>query len=289
MIRKVLVVYKRSIFEQFFKGSPLLKRRNSPAIARHLEKMLQAHQAHDRALQRVFQFLQEAGIPFEKADRKEKVRLKSFDVILTVGGDGTFLEVSHQVKDQIILGINSVPTHSVGRYCCTDVENLPRVFEKLRSNRLKIRMLPRLTLTINGKTAAGGILNDFLVAHVNPALMSRYVLKIGAREEEQRSSGIWISTPSGSSAAMKSAGGPVIPIGKKSIVYKPRELHQAFNRKFVLIGGVLKPGQSLRVTSLIQEGMIYGDGIRIMIPFPYGAVAQIGFSAHPLKTFQKNL
>lgn len=288
MIRKVLVVYKTSVFEKFFKGSSLLKKKNLPVIAGHLNRIYRAHEEHYRSLQKVFNLLKDLRIAFEKAERKDRVDLKPFDLILTVGGDGTFLEVSHQIKGQMILGINSVPKYSVGRYCCTDVQHFPLVFEKLLKNRLKITTLPRLGLSINGHIVAERILNDFLVAHVNPAMMSRYALKIGAKEEEQRSSGIWISTPSGSSGAMKSAGGPVIPIGKKSIIYWPRELHQASGRKCVLTGGILKPGRSLSVVSMMREGMIYGDGALSAALFPYGATAEIGFSAHPLKTFQKD-
>ena len=41
--------------------------------------------------------------------------LSAFDLVITVGGDGTFLEASHHIKANTpILGVNSDPQRSVG-------------------------------------------------------------------------------------------------------------------------------------------------------------------------------
>ena len=48
------------------------------------------------------------------------------------------------------------------------------------------------------KTVA--VINDVLIAHKNPAATSRYLLELNKTKEEQRSSGIWIATPMGSTA-----------------------------------------------------------------------------------------
>lgn len=287
-IRKILVVYKLSIFEKSFQGSSLLKKKNPPVIASHLKKIIQVHRHHYNSLKKVCDVLTRQGISFDMAERQNHINLKSYDLILTVGGDGTFMEVSHQVKDQIVLGINSAPGYSVGRYCCTDAEHFSDFFDRFLNGRLKFTALRRLRLKLNGRIVSDCILNDFLVAHVHPAVMSRYILKIGSRKEEQKSSGVWISTPTGSSAGIKSAGGPVISSAGKSMVYFPRELHQPLKGKYVFKGGVLKPGQSLQVMSMMKDGMIYGDGVQASVVFLYGSVADIEFSAHPLKTIQRD-
>lgn len=285
---KILVVYKRSIFEKNFQGTSFLRKKNLPVITGHLKKIRQAHQEHYQSFKDICDLFRSSGISFETAERKEKINFKRFDVIVTLGGDGTFMEVSHQIKDQLILGVNSAPNYSIGRYCCADAQNFPSVFKNMLEGRLKTRFLQRLQLRLDGKIVSDRILNDFLVAHANPSMMSRYLLKIGSKQEEQKSSGMWISTPSGSSGAIKSAGGRVISLKNKTMVYLPRELHQGLNREYILRGGVLRPGQSLQVTSMMKDGMIYGDGGLTAIPFPYGAAADISFSQHPLKTFQRD-
>lgn len=286
-IRKILVVYKHSIFEKNFKDSVLLKKKNPPVIAAHLQKMFRAHRDHYDSLKKVRFALDQCGIPYVLAGRKDKINFKSFDLVLTVGGDGTFMEVSRQVGDQIVLGINSAPVYSIGRYCRCDALDFPDVFDRLLSGHLKSGFLPRLQLKLDGKIILDYVLNDLLVAHANPAMMSRYGLEIGAKKEEQKSSGVWIATPSGSTGAVKSAGGKVISSRGKKMVYCPRELHQGLNRKYSLKGGVLKTGQSLTVVSMMKNGKIYGDGGLVSAGFPYGSVAEIAFSAHPLKTIQK--
>ena len=51
------------------------------------------------------------------------------------------------------------------------------------------------------------ILNDFLYANCTPAETTSYRISLGDQRERHKSSGIWIATAAGSTAAINAAGG----------------------------------------------------------------------------------
>jgi NAD+ kinase len=109
-------------------------------------------------------------------------------------------------------------------------------------------------------------MNDLLVSTLSPAGTSRYVLKVGSRIEEQISSGIWISTAAGSTAAIYSAGGRILPATSRKFQFVVRE---AYQKKFGLrrlLRGVLDSRQSLEVASHMKEGRIFIDGANLDVP-----------------------
>jgi len=68
-----------------------------------------------------------------------------------------------------------------------------------------------MQVTINDRLLPYYALNDLLVAHANPAAMTSYTLQLGTVSEPQRSSGLWIATAAGSTAAIRAAGGRMLP------------------------------------------------------------------------------
>ena len=145
-------------------------------------------------------------------------------------------------------------------------------------------MFQRLHLDIDKHHDTVDCLNDVLICHSNPAAMNRYVLKIGKVKEEQRSSGIWIAAPAGSSGAINSAGGKRIAHTVKKIQYMPRELYRGGKWKYRLTGGILSARRSITITSLMRQGKIYVDGTHLEIPFPLGVSIKVTLSSHPVKT-----
>lgn len=63
------------------------------------------------------------------------------DVIIPIGGDGTFLLASCKVRDdkKPVIGLNSDPTRSEGYLCLPKyyTKNLKEAFEKLQTVKLK--------------------------------------------------------------------------------------------------------------------------------------------------------
>ena len=143
--------------------------------------------------------------------------------------------------------------------------------------------VPRLEFWVNGVRNRWPILNDLLVCTASPAGTSRYLLKWGARSEEQMSSGVWISTAAGSTAAIFSAGGKAQPLTSRSFQFLVREPYQKKFGPRRLVKGVLGAGQKLEIISRMKEGRIFADGPNLVVPFRLGDRLQVKTSNKPLR------
>ena len=114
--------------------------------------------------------------------------------------------------------------------------------------------------------------------------MSRYRLTVNGIGEDQKSSGLWISTATGSSGAIWSAGGKLMAVESKKIQYLPRELFRWEKERYRLKGGIVDLEKPMVISSMMRDGVIYVDGAHFRIPFGFGNVAYISRSPQPLKT-----
>lgn len=77
------------------------------------------------------------------------------DLILPIGGDGTFLLASNMIfnKEKPIIGINSHPEKSEGFLMLPPkyTKSIPEVFEKLKAGHYKVLMRSRIRTTIKGR------------------------------------------------------------------------------------------------------------------------------------------
>jgi NAD+ kinase len=281
---KVLVVYKESAYSRFLaSGNALrnLKKGNYWKIIRV------SHERQKNTLQGVRQALKAEGLKFKWIKREQVHRLgqvdSRFGLVISVGGDGTLLDSSHHVGKTPILGVNSDPARSVARFSGCDLSTFPRVLKGYLDGKESPSSVPRLEFSVNGKKNKWLVLNDLLVATLSPGGTSRYVLKVGNRVEEQLSSGIWISTAAGSTAALYSAGGKVLPVLSKKIQFGVREAYQKKFGPRRLLKGVLNPGQKIEVTSQMKEGRIFVDGANLSVPFLLGDRLKIHLSSKPLR------
>lgn len=286
---RVLLVYKRSARAGNLERALALKpaSRANRFIRADIQRIRAAAEVHRRTLETVRRMLSKAGVRFKSANRVVFERPRySFDGVISVGGDGTFLEAARAVDREWILGVNSDPARSVGSFCLGGVEDLPGRIDRIRRGRAAFERLHRFTLEMDGKPLGVRVLNDVLITHAKPAAMSRYWLEVGKRREAQRSSGLWVSTAAGSTGAVRSAGGRVLPRGSARIQYRPRELYGGHRgpRRYRLTGGTLSLGTTLfRIGSLMKRGMICVDGEHWVAAFPYGSVLTLRPSAHLLR------
>ena len=121
--------------------------------------------------------------------------------MITVGGDGTLLSASHAVTRVPMLGVNSAPSHSVGFFCGAKRGQARPAILSAVSGDLHKMVLSRMSVRVNGKTITDRVLNEALYCHASPAATTRYILRLGDVEEEQKSSGFWIGPAAGSTAA----------------------------------------------------------------------------------------
>jgi len=279
----ILLFYKNSTYAGYF----LSDRRRLIQLKGMLnldeiKRFRSTHENHFESLSYVEAILKNRKLKFTKACRGTSFNYKNYDLIITVGGDGTFLEAARHLEGQTIWGVNSDPAWSIGRFCSGHPKNFETLLDRILSGHALIKKFHRLRLSLSGATAPMNVLNDILICHQNPAAMSRYYLTVGKTKEEQRSSGVWIATAAGSSGGIHSAGGKVLPQEARTFQYKPRELYRGRQAHYNLKGAVLKPAQKISLTSLMREGVVFVDGSHVCLPFSFAAEIHITHSPNPL-------
>jgi NAD+ kinase len=269
---RALLVYKKSMYQLY-----TVDRRVDAIdrlIAAHdpgVSALHAAHEAHSAALRTTDAALRAAGYEVSRTYRAGLDVVADFDLVVTVGGDGTLLNVSHHVGPDIpLLGVNSDPARSVGLLMAASANNVAATLDAIRSRRLRPYHVARLALDLNGERLPTLALNDALIAHSNPAATSRYLLTSGRQREKQKSSGIWIASAIGSSAALFSAGGTVQPIDDSRLQFVVREPYGG-GKPLSLRGGLLPRGCALIVHSAMRGGRIYLDGPHTWHDFGLGS------------------
>lgn len=286
MIKKpaILILVKRSSYDQYLLKDITKKGKGYSHLSnQEIKRYKRTHDQHYETLAYVERILKDKPCTFKRVYRGQKCNYEAFDLIITVGGDGTFLEASHHLKHQKILGVNSDPNWSVGRFCSATVKTAEAMIDRYLSEKNQILPLSRFALHLSYNKKPIIVLNDILLCHQNPAAMSRYIIATRSIREEQRSSGVWVSTPAGSSGAIHSAGAEIIPLSHDVHQYRPRELYQgAIKRNYQLKGGLIERGQKLSITSLMKEGCVYVDGSHVMYPLTLGDRITVTHTPHPL-------
>ena len=159
--------------------------------------------------------LEKKKIKYKTVDREKLTTISNVDLIISFGGDGTFLKTASAVMDSTpILGVDSNPGTRVGFYTRANINN----FKEKLGKKFRFVSLQRLRACINGKFIPKLALNEFLITTQEPYHTANYELE----GEKQQSSGILIGTGSGSTAWIKSAGGKKLPMGSKKFQYVVR-------------------------------------------------------------------
>ena len=186
---------------------------------------------------------------------------KGHDMILVIGGDGTFLRASHHNKMLPMFGINPKPKRKEGFYMQATIKNYLPKLKKVLDNGFKTTKYLRLLININGKNISKLALNDVFIGDVKPYNMFNYELKIGNKSEFQRGSGLIIGTPTGSHAWLKSAGAKVMKFDDKKFQYFARELYERrLTSNYKLKKGILSDKQTFELTCK-SPGILVIDSI----------------------------
>jgi len=130
------------------------------------------------------------------------------DLIIVFGGDGTLLGSARRyLKFNIpILGINM---GTVGFLTDIKIEDFESVIKDIIDGNCKIEERNLVSATFNNTTVYG--LNEIVIHSGAYTQLMRYRLSVNEKVVyEQRSDGLIIATPTGSTAYALSAGGPII-------------------------------------------------------------------------------
>ncbi len=240
---------------------------------------------HVRAVETVLRELCDLGISYRVVGRYDLGGLSRADLIVSVGGDGTFLAAAHRAGRTPLLGVNPNPKQSVGFFCIARAGSFSRILKEVISDWFAPTEVPLIETRVGPRRLPTLALNDVLFAGRSPAETVRYRLGVGGKVEGQKSSGVWIAAGPGSTAAIGSAGGRRQAITSRRLQYLVREPYPAPGGKYRHTKGILKEGESVSIRSSMGNGMLYIDGHRHSFKVPWKTKVVCRVSKKSLKIF----
>ncbi len=159
------------------------------------------------------------------------------DVVIAVGGDGTFLSAARAIveADIPLIGVN---LGRLGFLVDISPEQLSSKLDLILQGRYQKehRSLLRAKIIRDSQIIHEQTAVNEVVVHrwVTPSMIEIITTINGVYLNTQRSDGLIISTPTGSTAYSLSAGGPIIHPSLKALVLVPLNPHTLSNRPIVI-------------------------------------------------------
>lgn len=229
----------------------------------------------------------EAAATLERALRAEGIDVAaaadaaaSADLVVAVGGDGTFLRAAHVASmiDAPVVGVK------VGRLgFLTEVEPseaLSLIRDALQGGALVEERLAVVAEPVDGATfQPEWAMNEIMVEKRARHRLVRLRLEVdGAYVTTFSADGVIVATPTGSTAYSFSARGPIVDPSVPCIVVTPVAAHMVFDRSFVLAAHQMV---TLEVVGE-EPGLISADG-RGSQEVPVGIGVRIRASNRPAR------
>lgn len=256
MLKNIILVYKKNLDNHLFEKINLIKK----------------------------YFPESNFLALEYSSIKKEI-LKEAELVLTLGGDGTFVKAAHLIEDSFILGINSNPEKSEGALTSISINEIKKL-EKLKEKKFKTIERQRADIVLNKKILDERAINEVYIGVASQFHSSRYKIKFKHKEEEQRSSGIIVSTGTGSEAWFLSAGGKPFHYAEKKLRFIVREPY--FGKRVfkpTLIEGEILEGEELIIESTREHGGIIAINDSVY-SFNTGDYASIKLSEKPLRVIE---
>jgi NAD+ kinase len=164
------------------------------------------------------------------------------DLLITLGGDGTFLWGARLVAERgvPVLGIN---LGHMGFLTSITLNGIEEAMERLFQGEYVLDTRSTLDARVVGENGLERdrylALNDFVIHKGGMARVTRLDLLVGERDDLEEISrfngdGLVVSTPTGSTAYSLSAGGPIVAPGMECIIVTPICPHTLAVRPLVI-------------------------------------------------------
>jgi NAD+ kinase len=242
-IEKVVIVYR--------KDTPLAQNKAEELADWLIARDLQVYSHSAQMLQ-----LKSSGKKLPKVKMLAEV-----DLVLVLGGDGTYLEAVRMLENQEvpILGINM---GSLGFLTHVPVDKMYEEIEK--TLKLKMQMRPRAMLDVRVKSkgkivAQHRALNDIVIERGSNSHLTHFSVFVNEQLISSiKADGVIIATPTGSTAYNLAAGGPILHPETQSIVVTPICPHSLTHRPTILPDHV---GMSFKLNDPLKKAFLTVDGV----------------------------
>jgi len=247
-----------------------------------------AHFAADRLVG----WLEERGIDcrwFRDEDTADTPRVMAFadglDLIVSVGGDGTFLHAAH-VASRVTCPILGVKVGRLGFLTEVEPDEAPELLQRVLEGSAQIE--ERLAVVAEAIGSASfepqWALNEVIVEKKARHRLVRLALFVDDVYVTTFSAdGVIVSTPTGSTAYAFSGGGPIVTPTLPCLVVTPVAAHMVFDRSLVLRAD---ERVALEVVG-DEDGLISADG-RQSLEVPVGASVRLGRAPNPARIVRRD-
>ncbi|MEM9862762.1 MAG: NAD(+)/NADH kinase [Myxococcota bacterium] len=280
-MKRILVVYKKTTLQRYGEDDPTVQRLLAEGDA-SVAMLRSAHEAHLASLAKVRALLKSMHVSANFSQSHEGGS-EQWDLVVTLGGDGTLLWASHEVDGKTpMVAINSAPKSSVGYFCAGEGDDAEAILQRALGGELRPTKLARMRVEVDGEVHSTRVLNDVLFCHKVPAAAARYIIRYNGMEESHTSSGIWAGPAAGSTAAQRSAGGRVLAIGSRRLQWVVREPYRPHDLKLELAKGLVAADSELCIKSKTRNGRLYLDGAGRIVNVDIGQEIVLRRSEEPL-------
>jgi len=267
-ISKILVVTKKTRLDYYLEsyGTKAEKILKSKKI--DYGSYIREQENHYSTLKTVEDVIKTHSINYEVAlkDRLEENNFRDISLVISVGGDGTFIDASHFINDGTpLLGVNSNPppngdfdvSYSIGHYLSTKKEDFAEKFRMLLKGDYKICNQRRIQAKLSTATGIPLAINEVYLGKYCAMDASRYEMYVDDFKEQQTSSGIIVCSTDGWSGWIGNfRDAPIYDYSTRNLLCY---YAIAPNKKAKFIRGF---AEKVKIRSFMYNGIITIDGSR---------------------------
>jgi len=245
-----------------------------------LEQTIDPYEAEDKTYKAAVEMIRSklpSDIQVTSVERQDlpNFLFRNSDLVIVCGPDGLFVNLAQYIEEQLVITVNPDPKTVTGALMLFRPDEVGEVVKNIQTGKHKSEALPFIKASLGIDKVLWG-LNDILIGRKDP-VSARYNISFNGRSENQSSSGILVSTGTGSTGWMKSIQAMVDGIiqqgrthklsylperTEKELVFVVREPFLLPNTGVSIVTDRIFPGKPLIVHSQMPTGgYIFSDGI----------------------------
>ncbi|MFM8943895.1 MAG: NAD(+)/NADH kinase [Actinomycetota bacterium] len=225
---------------------------------------------------------------YEGAETDDDARAAAFasglDLVVSVGGDGTFLRAAH-LASRAGAPVLGVKVGRLGFLTGVEPADADAVLDGFLAGTVRIddRLAVQATASAAPWSGSRWALNEVIVEKRTRHRLVRLAVSVDdAYVTTISADGVIVATPTGSTAYSFSAGGPIVSPEVPCLVVTPVAAHMVFDRSFVVPADA-----TVRLTVVGEEpGLLSADG-RASLELPVGASVAIARAPEPARFVQR--